>query len=595
MFEFEKDKDLSPLTTLHLPAKARLYAEYTSAEQLLKISRTPEFLENTVFHIGGGSNLLFEGDFNGLMLHSGIKGIKEYRKGDGTVFVIAGAGEKWADLVDYCVDNGLSGMECMAGIPGEVGASPVQNVGAYGREASDVIFNVEVFDTFTRKVETIKGEACEFSYRYSKFKGVWKGRYYVLRVSFKLKESETAEHLGYSGLRNLPERLGHAPLLKEVRDEVIRLRNTKLPDPAVIGSAGSFFKNPIVRQGYYEKEVLLRNPSVPCYELPDNMRKIPAGWLIEHAGLKGARIGGAEVYPQNCLVIANNGNATAEDVKALAQKIRKEVNNRFAIELRQEVNDISTDIEITVLGSGTSKGIPEAGCDCDVCSSEDPRDKRGRASILVRTMGTNILIDASPDFREQALREGIRQVDAVLLTHSHYDHVGGIDDLRPYCLWGDIPVYLRKDVNDDLHRRIDYCFRNHLYPGVPKFDMRVIENFPFEVDGIRVEPIEVLHGSLPIYGYRIGKFAYVTDAKIIPEREKEKLYGLDTLIINALRYADHFSHLTIDEALALIRELNPRQAFITHMCHHAGKHADLEKNLPDNVYPVYDGMKIVIK
>lgn len=595
MIKFEKDKDLSPLTTFHLPAKARLFAEYTSKEELLKISRTPEYLENEVMHIGGGSNLVMKGDFDGLILHSGIKGIISYDKDPETVYVIAGAGERWADLVDWCVDHSLEGMENMAGIPGEVGASPVQNVGAYGREAKDVIHNVELFDSFTRETVTKKASECGFAYRDSHFKHEWKGRYYVLRVSFKLRRGIKARHLGYGSLKGLEERLGHQPTIREVRDEVLAIRASKLPDPALVGSAGSYFKNPVIREGYLKAEVLRKCPETPYYELGNGMVKIPAGWMIEHAGLKGHSVGGAYVYPENCLVIANRGGATAADVLELQRQIIKKVNHEYAIVLQPEANIVSTEIDVTVLGSGTSKGVPEAGCDCDVCHSTDPHDKRRRASILVETAGMNILIDASPDLRQQAIDIDLKRIDAVLITHSHYDHVGGIDDLRPYCLNSSVPLYVKEDVDVALRKHLDYCFRESLYPGVPKFDMKVIDEYPFYLEGIRVIPIKVNHGKLPIFGYRIGKFAYVTDAKTIPEEELEKLEGLDVLILNALRDEPHFAHLNFEEAMEIIEKVKPKKVYFTHLCHHAGKHADLCKRFPDWIQPAFDGLRISIK
>ena len=591
---FKHDVELAPFTTFGIEAKARLFAEYKSLKELIRISRTPAFLENTVYHIGGGSNLLFLKDFDGLVLHSAIKGITTYDKGDDEIFVIAGAGEKWTDLVDWCVENGYAGMECMAGIPGEVGASPVQNVGAYGREAKDVIFSVECFDTLSREAVTFKNAECGFAYRDSKFKNEWKNRYYVLRVSFKLKKSETAEHYDYGSLSKLKEKLGRVPTIREVRDEVIKIRNSKLPEVSEIGSAGSFFKNPVVHRNFYADEVLRRCPDVPAYKVDYRLVKIPAGWLIEHAGLKGFSIGGAYVYPENCLVLANKGNATAEDVEQLAAHVKKEVNKKFGVRLYPEVNYIDTSIKVTVLGTGTSKGVPEIGCDCHVCRSEDSKDKRLRCSVMVETMGLKLLIDASPDFREQALKADISMIDALLVTHIHYDHVGGLDDLRPFCLEGDIPVYAREDVDADLKRRMDYCFRSEKYPGVPGFDMHVIDGGPFFIKGVKITPIEVHHGSLPIFGYRIGNFAYVTDCKHIEPSEKEKLRGLDVLIINALRDRDHFAHLTIAEAEELIKELKPKRAFLTHFCHEAGTHKEMCERLPENIRPAYDGLEIHI-
>ena len=603
---FTHDKDLSDLTTFGIPARARLFAEYASEKELLRISRTPAYADSNVLHIGGGSNLLFVDDFDGLILHSAIKGITSYKKDDDTVFVIAGAAERWADLVDWCVDHNLAGMENMAGIPGEVGAAPVQNVGAYGREAKDVIFSVECFDRESRKTVTIKNEDCGFAYRDSKFKKEWKSRYFVLRVSFRLQPSSRAEHLEYHPLDTLEERLQHHPSIREVRDEIIAIRDRKLPRPEEIGSAGSFFKNPVVHRNFFNDEVLRRCPDVPFHVVDDIvvnsengpvklLVKIPAGWLIEHAGLKGKRVGGAEVYPGNCLVIANTGGATAKDVTSLAKTVEEEVNRKFGLRLLPEVNYIDTSVIVTVLGSGTSKGIPEIGCQCRVCNSDDSRDKRLRCSVMVETMGLKIMIDASPDFRQQAIASDINRLDAVLLTHIHYDHVGGIDDLRPFCLTGDLPLYARHDVVEDLKKRLDYCFRDKKYPGVPSFDIHEIKSSPFYIQGVKITPVEVMHGSLPIIGFRIGNFAYITDCKTISDTEIDKLKGIDTLVINALRDRKHFAHLTIEESLSMIEKISPRRAYLTHLCHEAGTHEDLAKRLPPHVSPAFDGQTFIVK
>lgn len=593
MIEIQKNIDITHLTTFGIKVKARYFAEYESERELLAISRRPEFLENEVLHIGGGSNLLFLSDYNGLVLHSKIKGIKEYRKNDSTVFAIVGAGVKWCDFVEWTLEHNLSGVENLAHIPGEVGASAIQNVGAYGVEAKDVIFSVECFDTVSRKVVTIYNKDCEFGYRDSRFKRDWKGRYYVLRVSFLLNPDGKPGSLEYGPLKNLEKKLGHAPSVREVAREVTEIRKSKLPEPSETGSAGSFFKNPSVTKKFYSI-LQLDYPDIPGYELENGRIKLSAAWLIDHAGLKGLRIGGAETYHKQPLVIINNGNASAEDVKRLSDEIVMKVRSKFYTTLKPEVNFIDTRINVTILGCGTSKGVPEIGCECDTCISQDSRDKRLRASALVETAGMRILIDPSPDFRQQALTHRIIDLDAVLVTHSHYDHVGGFDDLRPFCAPDRLNVYLRKDVNADLHKRLDYCFRDHLYPGVPTFHMQEIGDEPFFIRGLKVTPVEVMHGKLPIVGFRIGKFAYITDAKTISEEERDKLRGLDVLVINALRDLDHFAHMTIEEALAMIRDLNPRQAFLTHMNHEAGRYEDLARRLPDNVQPCYDGLKISI-
>lgn len=598
IMKIEHNKDITSLTTFGIPVKASLFAEYSGVDELKKICLSDEFKSNKVLHIGGGSNLLFIHDFNGMVLHSVIKGITVYDKDASTCFVIAGAGENWADFVDYCVKSGISGLENLAGIPGEVGASPIQNVGAYGVEAKDVIHSVECLDKETLEVVKFNNSECGFAYRDSNFKTIWKDRYYVLRVSFRLKRSLEAEHLEYGALKRLKETISDSKItISDVRDYVISIRDSKLPDPKRIGSAGSFFKNPIVRKKYFEWEMLNHDSNIPFYEIegdPEHV-KVPAGWLIEHAGLKGFRSGGAEVYPQNCLVLVNADNALGKDVAKLADEVIHKVNEKFHVTLEPEVNYIDSSIKVTVLGSGTSKGVPELLCDCGVCRSENPLDHRLRASILVQTMGVNILIDASPDFRYQALNAGFRHLHGVLITHEHYDHVGGIDDLRPYCLNSAIPMYMKNDVKEALSRRLDYCFSPHKYPGVPTFDIHEVDSsHPFFIRGVEIRPIAVNHGHLPILGYRIGKFAYITDAKTISEEEKEKLFDLDVLIVNALREREHFAHFTIQEALELIEEVKPRRAYLTHLCHEVGHHQVLDAKLPVNVTPAYDGLQIII-
>lgn len=595
MIDIIENKDITSLTTFGIPVKARYFAEYSSERELLAISRREEFLNNEVLHIGGGSNLLFLNDFNGLVLHSTIKGIKEYRKDDDTVYAIAGAGEKWTDFVEWCLARNLAGVENLAHIPGEVGASAIQNVGAYGVEAKDVIHTVECFDTLSRKTVIFTNEECEFGYRDSLFKhDDVRGRYYVLRVSFKLNPDGKARHLDYGPLRSLEEKLGREPSIREVAEEITEVRKNKLPEPGETGSAGSFFKNPVVSTHFYEK-MKEEYPDMPGYPAGEGLTKLSAAWLIDHAGMKGYKIGGAEVYKKQPLVIVNAGDATAADVRRLADEVVLRVRSNFYVTLKPEVNFIDTSITVTVLGSGTSKGVPEIGCVCRVCSSEDPHDKRLRASVLVETRGLRLLIDPSPDLREQALRLRLADIDAVLVTHSHYDHVGGFDDLRPFCGNFNLPIYLRKDVDEDLHRRLDYCFREHPYPGVPTFDMHDVGDEPFYINGLKIIPVEVMHGKLPILGYRIGNFAYVTDAKRISDVEKEKLEDLDVLIINSLRDKPHFAHFSYAEAIEMIKELKPKRAYLTHFGHEAGLHTELEARCPENVKPSYDGMVIEMR
>lgn len=252
-------------------------------------------------------------------------------------------------------------------------------------------------------------------------------------------------------------------------------------------------------------------------------------------------------------------------------------------------------MRLRFLGTGTSTGVPQIGCKCPVCTSTDLHDKRRRASALLNVEGKNILIDCGPDFRQQIIDAGAPDLACALLTHSHYDHVGGIDDLRPYCHRdGGFPLYCRHDVADDLRNRVPYCFKEHPYPGVPTFDIHEIGSEPFKVGETSVIPLPVVHYKLPIVGFRIGKLAYVTDAKVIPDETFNLLEGVDTLVINALRREPHLSHMTLDEALAAISRINPRIAYLTHLADKMGLQSEIEPTLPENVRIAYDGLEIEI-
>lgn len=584
------------MTTFGIPVKAKYFAEYSSVKELREIIRSDEFQSSEVLHIGGGSNLLFVNDFDGLILHSAIKGIKDYRKDDDTIYVIAGAAENWSEFVNWCVEHNYAGCENLAYIPGEVGASAIQNVGAYGVEAKNIIFKVECYDFATNRVVTLENHECQFAYRDSIFKNSAKGRYAILRVCFKLRPSTKAESLDYGPLKELKLQYGNNCSIKSVRDTITHIRKEKLPEPSERGSAGSFFKNPIVNRKFFEQHIRSRFcESIPFYDVDENHVKIPAGWLIEKSGLKGFSLGNAQVYEKQALVIVNNGGATASDIVNLCEYVKESVHNQFNIILHPEVNFIDTSVEVIVLGSGTSKGVPEPACRCKVCQSDNIFDRRMRASILVKTHGLNLLIDASPDFREQMISNKINSIDAVLLTHIHYDHIGGIEDLRPYCADKDMPIFAKEDVATELRQRLEYCFRENPYPGVPSFILNTINpNYDFKVNGVKITPIIVNHGKLQILGFRIGNFAYITDAKTIEQEELDKLKGIDTLIINALRYEEHFAHLTVDEALEIIDKIKPRQTYLTHMNHDIGLHNDVNTLLPDGVTLCYDSLKFTV-
>lgn len=261
---------------------------------------------------------------------------------------------------------------------------------------------------------------------------------------------------------------------------------------------------------------------------------------------------------------------------------------------------------LTFLGTGTSTGVPQLRCKCEVCASADPRDNRLRCSAMLQSdeQAPAILLDCGPDFREQMLREGSPDLAAVLLTHSHYDHVGGIDDLRPYTYsfpGRHFPVYCRADVAQDLRDRVPYCFRENPYPGVPQFDLRIKkpgDEFVVETGAghtpLHVEALEIIHGRLPILGYRIGPVAYITDASQIPNDTIQRLKGVDTLVINALRHEEHPSHQNLSHALGVINLTKPRKAFLIHMSHQIGLHEVTNSQLPENVALAYDGLKVRI-
>jgi len=254
-----------------------------------------------------------------------------------------------------------------------------------------------------------------------------------------------------------------------------------------------------------------------------------------------------------------------------------------------------TTLEIEFLGTGTSTGVPMLRCHCPVCLSDDPRDKRLRTSAIVRYQGVRLLIDCGPDFRTQMLRASDDNLDAVLLTHIHFDHVAGMDDLRAYCFERPMPIYARADVVRDLHQRIPYCFSSHPYPGVAQFEEHVIGDEPFLVDGVRVEPIPVMHYKLPIVGFRIGPLAYITDAKTIADDVVERLNGVPLLVINSLRLTgEHLSHMCLDETLGIIERVKPEKAYLIHVSDRMGLHADTSRVLPPNVELAYDGLIVKV-
>ena len=253
-------------------------------------------------------------------------------------------------------------------------------------------------------------------------------------------------------------------------------------------------------------------------------------------------------------------------------------------------------MKLKFLGTGTSTGVPQVGCTCEVCRSTDPRDRRLRCSALVDTdSGRRILIDCGPDFRAQMLASDFRKLDAVFITHIHYDHVGGLDDLRPFCVFGSVDVYAEVHCADSLEARMSYCFAAHHYPGAPRINLfRIAPSCPVDVGGEEVTPIRVMHGRLPILGFRIGRMAYVTDMTAIPDESLYWLENLDCLVVNALRIEPHPTHQSLGEALELVKRLSPKVTYFTHMSHGIGLHRDVEQHLPPGVHLAYDGLEVTL-
>ena len=255
-----------------------------------------------------------------------------------------------------------------------------------------------------------------------------------------------------------------------------------------------------------------------------------------------------------------------------------------------------TTLEIEFLGTGTSTGVPMLRCLCPVCLSTDERDKRLRTSVIVRYQGVRLLIDCGPDFRTQMLRASDDNLDAVLLTHIHYDHVGGLDDLRPYCQFGEINIYADERTSRGLMQTVPYCFAENRYPGVPQIHLHTLtHHVPIQVNELQVMPIQVMHGKLPITGYRIGKLAYITDMKTIAETELPYLEGVETLVVNALRFnKEHHTHQTVEDAIAFSEKIGSKHTYLIHSCHEIGLHEEVNKQLPAHIQLAYDGQVIDI-
>lgn len=254
-------------------------------------------------------------------------------------------------------------------------------------------------------------------------------------------------------------------------------------------------------------------------------------------------------------------------------------------------------MKVTFLGTGTSQGVPVISCDCDVCRSTDPKDNRLRTSILFSWDNLNVVIDAGPDFRQQMLRNKVKQLDAILITHEHNDHMIGLDDIRPFNFINkaEILVFAQPRVQEDLQKRFAYVFKENPYPGAPSIRFSTIENNRnIDIQGHEFIPIKVDHGGLEIFGFRVGDFAYITDAKRVEEEEIEKLKGVKKLVVNALHRRPHHSHFNLEEAIEFINEVNPQEAYLTHISHRMGSHQETSLELPDHIYLAYDGLSLTL-
>lgn len=340
-----KDYSLLAHNTFGIDAKCSRFVEYASVEEAQQLVASLTEADQPLLILGGGSNLLLTGDYQGTVLHSAIMGIEVMENSSfenqenekGSVFLKCGSGEVFDDVVAYAVEHGYHGAENLSIIPGEVGASAVQNIGAYGVEAKDIIYKVEAVEIATGKVVNFDNADCQYSYRQSKFKHEWRDKYLVTHVIYRLSKTFTPD-LDYGNIRaSLAAKHIAEPTAQQLRDVIIEIRNAKLPDPKVEGNAGSFFMNPIVEKAKYD-ELAAQHPGMPHYTIDAEHEKIPAGWMIDQCGWKGKSLGRAGVHDKQALVLVNRGGATGEEIVKLCETIRKDVFEKFGIEIHPEVN-----------------------------------------------------------------------------------------------------------------------------------------------------------------------------------------------------------------------------------------------------------------
>lgn len=319
--------------TFGIDAKCRRFLEYVSVEEAQEIARQ---LQEPYLLIGAGSNLLLTGDFDGTVVHSAVKGIENQSDS----LIRCGSGETWDEVVAWCVGHGLYGAENLSLIPGEVGASAVQNIGAYGAEVKDLIASVEAVEIGTGRLCIFSREECQYGYRDSRFKHEWKNKYLITHVVYRLKTDDAQPSTEYGNIRAELDRRGiQTPTAAELREVVIAIREAKLPDPKVTGNAGSFFMNPVVSREKFEA-LQAQYPQIPHYYIDEQHEKIPAGWMIDQCGWKGKSLGRAGVHDKQALVLVNRGGATGQEIVDLCEAIRNDVRERFGIDIHPEVNII---------------------------------------------------------------------------------------------------------------------------------------------------------------------------------------------------------------------------------------------------------------
>ncbi len=330
------NKSLKPYNTFGIDVNARKFISVESVEEVKELLKSSYASE--LFILGGGSNMLLTGDIEKTVVHINLKGIRIIEETEDEVLVEAMAGENWHQFVLFCIDNGFGGLENLSLIPGNVGTAPIQNIGAYGVEIKDTFEECTALDVQTLELKTFNLADCEFGYRDSIFKNTAKGRYIITSVTFRLSRKNHRLNTAYGSIDSFLKEEGiEDPKIKDVSNAVISIRQSKLPDPKKLGNSGSFFKNPVVTKEKH-RELQEIYPEMPFYEIDEDHVKIPAGWLIDHAGLKGYREGDAGVHSKQALVLVNYGDATGEDILRLSKKVQERVFNLFGIQLQPEVN-----------------------------------------------------------------------------------------------------------------------------------------------------------------------------------------------------------------------------------------------------------------